>query len=308
MNPLLWLGAGGLVAYLFLRTREGASAASAPTTASAAEPQASVAAPTPSSPSIVAGHAAPTGPTKSPPQQITASPPSRAEVVSNPQATVIRLGGRWCWPVPRYQGRAPVISDGFGSHRPSFPGGQHKGVDLMFARIASDKFPIGPNGTKGFVMPDAWLAVAAADGVLWSVGYTQHGGAVVLDHGGVATFYTHLETLLFPEIRAPAKDTPKHLLPRVKAGQPLGIIGADPLDPQRIRHLHFELWTGGPENAIDPAPVMKSWEVFGPDDVAPFLSPVTRNAAKKASSKHPDFVQVRAHTRPWPGTALRWER
>jgi murein DD-endopeptidase MepM/ murein hydrolase activator NlpD len=225
----------------------------------------------------------------------------------NPQSTVIRLSGRWGWPVPRYEGRAPVISDGFGSPRPTHSTGKHQGVDIMFARITSDPFPIGsPNGTRGFIMPDAWMAVAAADGVLWSARYTPRGGAVVIDHGDVATFYTHLDTLFFPEISAPAKGTPKELLPRVKAGQPLGVIGADPLDPRRLKHLHFELWAGGPGRAIDPAALMKSWQVFTPNDIAPFLSS-TRNAAKKPL-KRSEFVRVSAYERRWPGTALHPQR
>ena len=37
--------------------------------------------------------------------------------------------------------------------------------------------------------------------------------------------------------------------------------GADPLDGEHLKHLHFELWLGGPSAAIDPAPVMRAWEV-----------------------------------------------
>jgi hypothetical protein len=145
------------------------------------------------------------------------------------------------------------------------------GVDLMFARIASDPFPNGPNGTKLFVMPDAWMAVAASDGVLWSAGHTPRGFAVVLDHGNVATFYQHLDVLFVPEINPPAKATPRPQLIPIKAGQPLGVIGADPLDPARLKHLHFELWPAGPASAIDPQPFMTTWQIFTPHDIAPFL-------------------------------------
>jgi murein DD-endopeptidase MepM/ murein hydrolase activator NlpD len=305
MTPLLWLGAGGLTAYLLLRTKTAGAATPAPETPTSAGARPTQLPPGTGSPSIVVVNTPGPKPSTSPtPPQITVSaPPSAAEVMSNPQATVIRLSGRWGWPVPRYNGRAPVISDGFGSSRPSFPGGKHRGVDIMFGRIASDQFPIGPNGSKAFVMPDSWLAVAASDGVLWSAGYTPRGGSVVIDHGEVATFYTHLQTILFAETKPPAKGTPKELLPRVKAGQPLGVIGADPLDPSRLKHLHLELWLGGPSNAIDPAPLMKSWQVFAPSDLAPFLPSAPRNAAKK-SAKRPDFVRVTGHERRWPGTAL----
>ena len=47
---------------------------------------------------------------------------------------------------------------------------------------------------------------------------------------------------------------------RVRAGQPIGVIGADPLDGQHLKHLHFEIWLGGPNDAIDPAPLMHAWE------------------------------------------------
>ena len=48
-------------------------------------------------------------------------------------------------------------------------------------------------------MPDGMVAVAAADGVVWSAMQTPRGFAVVIDHAPgakVATFYTHLEKLL----------------------------------------------------------------------------------------------------------------
>ena len=64
----------------------------------------------------------------------------------------------------------------------------------------------------------------------------------------VATFYTHLERLLVtPTANVKAGE-------RVRAGQPIGIIGADPLDGEHLKHLHFEIWLGGPKDAIDPAP------------------------------------------------------
>jgi hypothetical protein len=172
-----------------------------------------------------------------PPPQITASAsPQRAPELPTPKPPQpLVLPGQWGWPVPRWDGRAPVISDGFGSPR---PGMRHMGVDIMFARIASDPFPVGtPNGTKGFVMPDAWMAVAAGDGILWSSGHTPRGFAVVIDHGTVATFYTHLDTLFVPQVKPPTKGlSPAKVIP-IKAGQPLGVIGGDPQTPQRIKHL-----------------------------------------------------------------------
>ncbi len=110
------------------------------------------------------------------------------------------LPGHWVWPVPRWQGRSPVISDGFDSPRRGLP--RHGGVDVMFRRRPSDPFKPGtPNGTKVFVMPNNLPTVAASDGVIWSAMKTPHGYAVVIDHSPrkVATFYTHLERLFIPE-------------------------------------------------------------------------------------------------------------
>ncbi len=219
--------------------------------------------------------------------------PPPGEVAPN-KSYLVQLAGRWGWPVPRWQGRAPVISDGYGSLR---PGMTHMGVDIMFGRIASDAFPItGPNGSKLFVMPDSWPAVAASDGVLWSAGPTLRGYAVVIDHGNVATFYQHLSALTVPETKPPAPGMPRDKMTPIRAGQPLGIIGGDPTNPPHQKHLHFELWPAGPASATDPQPYMRTWQIFTPDDVAPMLA-LTRNAAKRAP-KRPEFVQVHAYERP----------
>jgi hypothetical protein len=162
------------------------------------------------------------------------------------------LPGRWVWPVPSWNGRAPTISNAFGP--------QHHGVDVMFARVPSDTLRAGsPNGSPRFVMPDGMNALAASDGVVWSAMQTPRGFAVVIDHAPakLATFYTHLEKLLVtPTANAKAGQ-------RVRAGQPIGIVGADPLDAEHLKHLHFELWAGGPSAAVDPTPLMRSWEIAG---------------------------------------------
>ena len=179
------------------------------------------------------------------------------------------LPGDWAWPVPRWQGRAPMISDGFGSPRPG--GVRHGGVDLMFARLASDTLRAGtPNGSPHFVMPDGHVAIAAGDGVIWSAMQTPRGFAVVIDHAPtkVATFYTHLEKLLVtPTANAKAGQ-------RVRAGQPIGIIGADPLDPSHLKPLDLVLWLGGPTVAVDPSVVMQRWRV-----VSEPTATVARNAS-----------------------------
>ncbi len=305
MNELLLFGGGTLVAFLLLRHSNAAVAASAPlapgTQPVPGQPQAQPPATFAPKPN------APQSPTTRPPQIATPAPPFPGEVVPN-KSYLVQLTGRWGWPVPRWQGRAPVISDGYGSPR---PGMTHKGVDLMFGRISTDAFPMtGPNGSKLFVMPDSWPAVAASDGVLWSAGPTLRGYAVVIDHGTVTTFYQHLSTLLVPETKPPAPGAPRDKMIPIKAGQPLGIIGGDPSNPPHYKHLHFELWPAGPASATDPQPYMRAWQIFTPDDVAPMLASLTRNASKKRSGKRgdkrPELVSVRGYERRWPHTSLEW--
>ena len=191
------------------------------------------------------------------------------------------------WPVPQWNGRAPTISDGFGSPRGN--GQKHMGVDLMFAREPSDTLKAGtPNGTAHFVMPDGMTALAAADGVVWSAMKTPRGFAVVIDHGPlkVATFYQHLEKLLVTET-ANAKSGE-----RVRAGQPIGVIGADPLDGEHLKHLHFEFWRGGPKDAVDPAPLMRAWETVGdPNALVARNAGFTYRPIGASGESYPEWVR-----------------
>jgi hypothetical protein len=189
--------------------------------------------------------------------------------------------------VPRWNGRAPVISDGFDSPRPGLP--RHGGVDIMFERVPADPFKVGsPNGTRNYVMPDGLVAVAASDGVVWSAGSAPNGFEVVLDHTPTkaATFYAHLEKL-FVQPTASGKSGE-----RVRAGQPIGVIGASPLDGEHLKHLHFELWLGGPRDRIDPAALMRSWEIVAAPNDAGTL--VARNGTLT-------YRPVGARGMPYPG-------
>jgi murein DD-endopeptidase MepM/ murein hydrolase activator NlpD len=183
------------------------------------------------------------------------------------------LPGRWVWPVGSWNGRTPVVSSGFGMRGNVM----HKGVDVMFRRVLSDAFAPGtPNGSKMFVMPDQLPALAAHDGVVWSALETPRGFAVVIHHKPlpIATFYTHLDRLF---VKPTARGTSNE---RVRAGQPIGNIGYSPTDPQRLKHLHFEIWPGGPTNpgsAIDPSPLMARWEVIGPVDRPPLVASAAQN-------------------------------
>lgn len=233
LTPIVAIGAGLGVAWLILRERDSKSeAATAPI-----DPHAATVA-VPPVPTVVA----------------SAVPPVVVPGVAT-EAAVELPPGRWVWPLPRWRGRAPVISDGWGSPR---DGGTrlHMGADLMYRRahladLVAQFPPVSPHSTWHFV-PDGTVALAAADATIWSAGRTARGWTVVLSHGKPwATYYTHLSSLLVPET---ARGVGGY---RVAAGQPIGIVGADPTNP-KVRHLHFEIWKGGNHNAaIDPAPILR---------------------------------------------------
>lgn len=212
MSPWPWLlGGGAFAAYLATRGTGRPSSATAPSTNTQSNPRAA--------------------PSNAPPGNPT--PPG------TPPAVPLSLPGRWVYPVPLWGDRKPLVSSGVGSPR---PGGPHRGADIMFERRPSDTFASGtPNGAPHHVMPDNVVAVAAGDGVVWSAGPTPRGFAVVIDHSPtkLATYYAHLERLFVtPTERGGSQQ-------RVKAGQPLGIVGFDPLDSAKLKHLHFETWRGG---------------------------------------------------------------
>jgi murein DD-endopeptidase MepM/ murein hydrolase activator NlpD len=286
--PLVLIAAGGAGAYCLLRCRDADAARAASDAASA------------SATSGVAPGGRPSSPVATKPQ-ISVTAPQRPEVEPPARRQPLTLSGRWGWPVPQWQGRAPVISDRFRAAR-----ADHDGVDIMFARLASDPFAVGTvNGTSRFVMPDHWVGVAASDGVLWSSGHTKRGYAVVVDHGPVATFYTHFDTLLVPEVTPPSKRLHSDHLISIKAGQPLGVIGKDPLDVGGVKHLHFELWNGGPGDAVDPEPYMTSWEVFTPQRVSLQFPELLRNARRRRRKEEPDLVFVHEYWRTKPGRRAR---
>jgi len=180
------------------------------------------------------------------------------------------LPGRWVWPVGVWRGRKPEISDGFTGTRRTAGGEviQHGGVDIMYRRLPADRCPAGtPNGSRGYVMPDHRAALAVSDGVVSFAASTPRGWTVIIDHAPrkLATYYTHCSQLLV---------VPKQA---VRAGQPIGVIGGDPLDGAHLMHLHFELWRGGAKDRFDPAPLMAGWERLpDPGDMPATL--VARNA------------------------------
>ena len=213
---------------------------------------------------------------------------SRGKTSVAPHPAPSSLPGDWLWPVARWNGRVPVISDGFGSPRPG--GHRHGGADIMFARQPADVFKSGtPNGAAHHVMPDGTHALAASDGVVWSAMLTPRGYAVVIDHGPrkVSTFYTHLEKLLVaPTANAKSNE-------HVHTGQPIGIIGADPQDAEHVKHLHFEVWPGGsPKDAIDPAPLLHSWPIAEPTTLLARNAGLVYRPLGESGDPYPDWVRA----------------
>lgn len=85
------------------------------------------------------------------------------------------------------------------------------------------------------------LAVAAGKVVRASKG--PRGWAVLLSHGDWASGYLHLASV---EVADGAS---------VLAGADLGEMGADPMDPEGIVHLHLQLAPGG--RTVDPAAYLR---------------------------------------------------
>ncbi len=151
-------------------------------------------------------------------------------------------GEGWAWPVPdlvqvdgsRFPARVSQEFRGRGATT------THYGVDLMYM------------GPSGWFTPEDTPILAARAGTVWSTGHTARGWNVVIDHGPpFATFYQHI-----------AKPPLVLAGMRVKAGDQLGIMGADPTDPQGLRHLHFAVWFKGhgDDASVDPASVMAGWQ------------------------------------------------
>ncbi len=179
----------------------------------------------------------------------------------------IDWGTGWVWPVPNLLTKdgtlyLPVISDGVGSPRGA---GIHRGVDIFYRRKTSTDRPEYKAGTSDgtplFFNPPLVPVLAARDGVIWSAGNTPRGWSVVIDHGKpFATYYTHLAALaVAPHARGRNALTGQPT--RVKAGDVIGVMGFDPMDARKLRHLHFSVAHDGPPEtaAVDPAPEMTSW-------------------------------------------------
>jgi murein DD-endopeptidase MepM/ murein hydrolase activator NlpD len=169
--------------------------------------------------------------------------------------TPIAWGDGWTWPIPdldygdsaRGPTRVPAeVSQEFRSAAPT-----HYGVDLMYRHLGA------ANSGARWYAPQNVPVVAARAGALWSVTRTARGWAVVVDHGPPwATFYLHLATL-----DDAITGAAQHGASPIAAGQRIGTMGADPLDPEHVTHLHFAAWYrgAGDSASVDPAHAMSTW-------------------------------------------------
>jgi murein DD-endopeptidase MepM/ murein hydrolase activator NlpD len=203
-------------------------------------------------------------------------------------------------------GRPPVITDGFGSPRGATAvqaAHVHQGVDVMYARPGGNlpgklRYPLPDHGSRGHEVPVGVPVVAAHAGRVWSTGTGLAGHHVTLDHGPEpwATFYQHLEQLAVPPHRHGKRlDGGPPLV--VAAGDVLGTAGYSQADGQHIRHLHFELRSGGA--AIDPRPTMQGWTVLASDapSSAPLASGTGRPTPPASEGTMPNVVVKRTDAR-----------
>lgn len=160
----------------------------------------------------------------------------------------------WAFPVPPW---GDYRADRSQEYKP----GPHHGVDIMYPRSrtpnAADRvYQAGtPNGTKNWFMPDGVPVLCPRAGTLWSSGVGAHGPWCVIDTGKpIAIYMVHFDQTLFPlGIKNGAQGI------RINAGQMIGTIGASPIDGQKLKHLHIEIWRNGPSTAhVDPWPYLRS--------------------------------------------------
>lgn len=126
------------------------------------------------------------------------------------------------WPVRVLGGgaRAEVTQE--------FKPGVHLGVDIA---------------VRGHYHDAVADVLAVARGTVVRAARGPRGGYVLIDHGDYASSYLHLQAPI--EVRVGEV---------VEAGRKLGRMGADPLDAERIVHLHFQIAPGG--TPVDPEPYL----------------------------------------------------
>jgi murein DD-endopeptidase MepM/ murein hydrolase activator NlpD len=143
----------------------------------------------------------------------------------------------------------------------------HLGVDLAYKRYAPGTLPqfAPPHDSTGlYFAPPTTPILAARDGVVWSVGPSPRGLSVVISHAKpFATYYQHLASSNLPT-HVGGRRVGGGDAVRVRAGDVIGTMGYDPIDPQAFRHLHFAVWYNGASlhrddvSSVDPADMLRN--------------------------------------------------
>ena len=165
----------------------------------------------------------------------------------------------WTWPVPDLVVKGVRWPSEISQEYRDTATHAHLGVDIMFRSPSPPPTYSVPNGVEVPI-------VAARAGTLWSVSLSPRGWQVVIDHGPPwATYYQHLSSIdpvLVAASAAGQTGEARSAAPlQLAAGQRLGVMGYDPLDGNRVVHLHFAVWYGGAGDSasIDPRKAMSKW-------------------------------------------------
>jgi murein DD-endopeptidase MepM/ murein hydrolase activator NlpD len=150
------------------------------------------------------------------------------------------------------QVRKPQITSQF--RKPDRP--DHDGCDFFYRWEPGDQPAfVGDGGCEGkdlngnpkWVVPYGTWALAAAPGVVQSVGPSPTGFRVWVDHGnGLRSGYFHLSS------------TPRLPGDHVSTGASIGLVGDNPKD-QDGRHLHFEVSLVEKYEPLDPEKYLVKW-------------------------------------------------
>lgn len=159
----------------------------------------------------------------------------------------------WVWPVAVTDGREPVVSDHYQTHR-STDHRMHSGVDIMFKKRRWDPPErVKHTASLHYIAPEGTKILAAGPGKIWSTGSSERGLNILVDHGNVTgfgpmtTWYQHLAAF---SRRWKKGDT-------AQPGTVLGDMGYSTSDGEQLRHLHFEI--RNPTSPVDPEPYLRLW-------------------------------------------------
>lgn len=172
----------------------------------------------------------------------------------------INMGPGWVWPVPalNVETQAGVMSQ-YPAVITQEMHSKHPGVDIMYARkyeIDRTKWPTGEVDAGGakqhakFFAPIDTPVLAVQEGQVRLVkDIPQYGTWIMIDHGTEFTSsYFHL--------RNPIVKPGQY----VRAGDRIATMGHAEADGEKLRHLHFELWSRQAGGRIDPALGLNGWD------------------------------------------------